>query len=130
LSKVKLEQGSSASAFNYSGGTIQGELANCQRYYQSYGAYELTGDLYAAGGGVFFKDLLCTMRAAPTVTYPAGPYTNDLEQFLVGATTPTALASATFTANSFTFYASGGSGLTGGFPCTWTGSTILLSSEL
>ena len=127
---VQAEAGSVATPFQTATGTIQGELAACQRYYQSYGAYDLTGDLYASGGGVFFKDLLCTMRTTPTVTYPAGPYTNDLDQFLVGSTTPTALASATFTANSFTFYASGGSGLTGGFPCTWTGSTIQLSAEL
>jgi len=127
---VQLEVGSVATPFRTFSATIQGELAACQRYYQSYGAYDLTGDLYASGGGVFFKDLLCTMRTTPTVTYPAGPYTNDLDQFLVGSTTPTALASATFTANSFTFYASGGSGLTGGFPCTWTGSTIQLSAEL
>ena len=127
---VQVEAGSVATAFQTATGTIQGELAACQRYYQSYGAYELTGDLYASGGGVFFKDLICQMRTTPTVTYPAGPYTNDVDQFLVGSMTPTALASATFTANSFTFYASGGSGLTGGFPCTWTGSTIQLSSEL
>ena len=127
---VQVEIAGSASAYSPNAATFQAELAACQRYYQSYGAYELTGDLYAAGGGVFFKDLICQMRTTATVTYPAGPYTNDLEQFLVGATTPTALASATFTPNSFTFYASGGSGLTGGFPCTWTGSTIQLSSEL
>ncbi len=33
LSKVKLELGSSPTAFCYAGGTIQGELAACQRYY-------------------------------------------------------------------------------------------------
>lgn len=33
LSKVKLEAGSSATAFCYAGETIEGELANCQRYY-------------------------------------------------------------------------------------------------
>jgi hypothetical protein len=33
LSKVKLETGTSATSFVYAGGTIEGELANCQRYY-------------------------------------------------------------------------------------------------
>jgi hypothetical protein len=33
LGKVKLEQGSSASLFNYAGGTIAGELSACQRYF-------------------------------------------------------------------------------------------------
>jgi hypothetical protein len=34
LGEVKLEEGSSATGYNYSGGTIQGELAACQRYYE------------------------------------------------------------------------------------------------
>ena len=33
ISQAKLELGSSATAFEYAGGTIQGELAACQRYY-------------------------------------------------------------------------------------------------
>ena len=127
---VQVEIGNVATAFQTATGTIQGELAACQRYYQSYGANDLTGDIYSTGQGVFFKDLICTMRTAPTPTYPAGPYTNDLDQFLVGSTTPTALATASTTTQNFIFYATGGSTLTGGFPCYWTGSTIQLSSEL
>jgi hypothetical protein len=41
LSKVKLESGSSATAFSYAGETIQGELANCQRYYWRVGGDNL-----------------------------------------------------------------------------------------
>jgi len=33
LAEAKLEVGSAATAFNYAGGTIAGELAACQRYY-------------------------------------------------------------------------------------------------
>jgi hypothetical protein len=56
LSKVKLELGTIATPFTYAGGTIQGELAACQRYYwrpsgQSNYAY-YAGGVAEAGGNV------------------------------------------------------------------------------
>ena len=76
IAECKLEVGSSATAFVYSGGTFQGELAACQRYYflkasgtdLSYGmaAYNSGSDLR----GSF--SLPVEMRIAPTLTAASG----------------------------------------------------------
>ena len=74
---VQLEVGSVATPFSRAGGTLQGELAACQRYYQtSWGSNNTSGaggggvsafainttEMY---GGVFFR---VEMRTNPTVT--------------------------------------------------------------
>lgn len=68
---VQLELGSSATPFSRAGGTIQGELAACQRYYQ-----RSSGNQYAVVGGWgsavsttavrFAYPSKVTMRTAPT----------------------------------------------------------------
>lgn len=79
---VKFEQNSSASTFSLAGGTFEGELAACQRYYQksynqstapasgtSIGAkgFQTTGNVITANviGGISFGT---AMRTTPTVT--------------------------------------------------------------
>jgi hypothetical protein len=76
IAESKLEVGSSATAFVYSGGTFQGELAACQRYYYKHaesnshfigiGTYFSTTSLYV---GVPFP---VTMRTAPTLSVVSG----------------------------------------------------------
>lgn len=70
---VQLELGSTATPFSRAGGTIQGELAACQRYYQvignSAGIWPLLGG-YTTSGGAIRNTITfpVTMRVAPTVT--------------------------------------------------------------
>jgi hypothetical protein len=71
---VQLDLGTYVAAtvptFRRAGGTIQGELAACQRYYyRSSGqlvAFGNTGYFYATTAGVGFVDLPVSMRVAPT----------------------------------------------------------------
>jgi hypothetical protein len=70
IAGIKLEIGKAATSFTRAGGTIQGELAACQRYYsvgQSISIVQPTAD----GGGNFRSfnqiTLPITMRSAPTV---------------------------------------------------------------
>lgn len=68
---VQLEAGSVATAFQTATGTLQGELAACQRYY-----YRLSGDgfytafghgyAYSTTGAAFFIPLPVTMRVKPS----------------------------------------------------------------
>lgn len=68
---VQLELGSTATTFSRAGGTIQGELAACQRYYQRYsadGAYSYFGFGSAQNTSTVFAEipLQVQMRIAPT----------------------------------------------------------------
>jgi hypothetical protein len=69
---VQVEYGSKATPFQTATGTIQGELAACQRYYVRYGgtaAYEKVagiGTAYATTGIYFVNQFPVTMRTAPT----------------------------------------------------------------
>jgi hypothetical protein len=79
LSKVKLELGTSATAFVYAGNTIDGELAACQRYYWRVGASTSAlgqGMAQATTGSDQFITLKVTMRATPT--------TLDFADLLIG----------------------------------------------
>jgi hypothetical protein len=67
----QVEIGSTATAFQTATGTIQGELAACQRYYYRVGgtnAYEYfaMGAAYATTNGVFLLPYKSTLRANPT----------------------------------------------------------------
>jgi len=76
LSKVKLELGSTATTYVYAGGTFQGELAACQRYYYRV----VTGtNLYFAQGGYYNSgfmfagfDFKTTMRGTPSLVVTSG----------------------------------------------------------
>jgi hypothetical protein len=69
---VQVEYGSYATPFQTATGTIQGELAACQRYYyriqnDSTNAYtNITGIAYSATGIAAFVPLKTTMRVTPT----------------------------------------------------------------
>jgi hypothetical protein len=71
IAESKLELGSTATAFQYAGGTLQGELAACQRYFvkfgdtnQNYGVMSW-GQAYASTNVMSFVPLPVTMRVKP-----------------------------------------------------------------
>ena len=73
--QVQLEQGSAATTFSRANGTIQGELAACQRYYWQYSPSTtwITLGTYANSGfivGVVQHPV--TMRTSPTLTSTTG----------------------------------------------------------
>jgi hypothetical protein len=82
ISEAKLELGSSATAFDYTGNSFSNELAQCQRYYQkSYSQGVAPGTAADFAGAVIWSSvttgaygsaipvyLKTTMRATPTVT--------------------------------------------------------------
>lgn len=66
---AKAELGSVATPFVRAGGTIQGELAACQRYYwrnTTAGSFITYGNAYATNGVAFVGKLPQTMRVTPT----------------------------------------------------------------
>jgi hypothetical protein len=73
IAESKLGLGSTATAFEYAGGTFQGELAACQRYYQLIGG---TTNSFPLSGGYSISAIdirnpmvfPVQMRSAPTIT--------------------------------------------------------------
>jgi len=73
ITGVQVEIGSVATAFQTATGTIQGELAACQRYYETFAMSAQRNTMAAqstssAFGAMFYK---VTKRGTPTVTLPA-----------------------------------------------------------
>jgi len=124
---VQIEYGSKATPFETASGSIQGELALCQRYY--YQRSSLPGGAYSSTAGRLFSVHPVTMRVNPTITYPAS-LTNALEAVGIGNATPTALSTAEAGTNYLHFNATGASGFSTGTPLRYQGNEILLSSEL
>jgi hypothetical protein len=89
---VQVEEGVTASAFQTATGTIQGELAACQRYFQIYGDLEIFGSFYSATSARFFHYLPVAMRVAPAATFPTGTFTNFVDAVGIGSRTPTAFS--------------------------------------
>jgi hypothetical protein len=73
ITGVQLELGSIATTFKRSGGTLAGELAACQRYFQraKCSNHSITGQAYTTSTGAAIIPLLMEMRTAPTITLPA-----------------------------------------------------------
>jgi hypothetical protein len=74
--------------------TYQQELAACQRFFTMApsGDFVWIGQAYAAAACAIYYTLPVTMRVAPTLTIPAGPYTGWLSETGVASRTPTSLA--------------------------------------
>jgi hypothetical protein len=104
---VQVEAGSTATPFQTATGTLQGELAACQRYYyrldSSGGAYGWTnaiGYAYNTSGIVIGLPLPVQMRVAPTsIDYSGMAVTNFSTDTVIGSLTSISLNASRCTSN-------------------------------
>ena len=106
IAESKLELGSSASAFQHATGTIQGELAACQRYYYrttslSAGSHFGVGMAYGATNAICNVTFPVTMRDRPTAVEVSGTAT-DYGLYLPGSSSANCNAVPTITNSSNT----------------------------
>ena len=133
ISELQLEIGSTATAFSRAGGTIQGELAACQRYfYKTTSFFSWVGNYYSTTAGILASRWPVTMRAIPTVTIPS-TLTTAIQVFQLGSATPTAVATSLLSATDGGINATGLSasepvGQSIGYDCTTY--PISISAEL
>jgi hypothetical protein len=131
ITGVQLELGSTATPFSRTGGTIQGELANCQRYYRPLGT--ATGSAVGADASlVDFGVDISTMRVSPISVVLSGAISVIATNWLGGGTQSSANASIVVTRpNYIRIRFAGYSGLTGSAVYFLeTTQTVYLNSEL
>jgi hypothetical protein len=97
---VQLELGSTATTFSRAGGTIQGELAACQRYFERYSADAAANAAAPFAFGMASSTTVVvaqlrpytTKRTTPTITFSGNADFRTYDQ--VGVQTTTAMATA------------------------------------
>ena len=131
FTQAMLELGSVPTSFSRTGGTIQQELAICQRYYETVQADTTTGVYYSTSAAYCFSKFNVEKRIFTyTVTYPPS-LTNALYEIATGFKTPTAFTSESTGFNQLSFTATGMSGGTVGKPLRGTfGVAIEVNAEL
>lgn len=129
IAGLKMEIGTQATTFSRMNASLQGELAACQRYYIQTVGEEASGTMYNSGGAAFFIRFPVQMRVAPSASFP-GTLTGSVDQFGVGAVTPTSIVSNRVSTRAASYYATGLSGMVTGVPCVWIGGSIAYSAEL
>jgi hypothetical protein len=121
---------SSAPTFRRTGGTIQGELAACQRYFQLITGFgDTAGVWYTTSAASLSYKCPVLMRTTPTPTFNT-TYTNAVDQVGIALRTPTGYSAAYSGITGITFLATGASGATIGYPAIYVGGTHQLSAEL
>jgi hypothetical protein len=112
IAQVKLEEGDTATPFVLAGGTIEGELAACQRYLQILNRGTL-GRVTGTGIVAFFKQFNPVMRITPNIVINSGLFFVDNGSANASAN-PATLLSTTSSNSGARVFIGGFSGLTTG----------------